>query len=114
MSSLLFHYVTSVSSTSSIEYSLSTLRNLPIWLRKRFAKLYGLGGFHSGCAFSYFLWYNLYSGMVIGAHMNGQQDKTHSVRLSIAILIWVIFVVIIGLALPTFRERMQDYFELVH
>ena len=88
--------------------------NLPLWLRKRVARLYGLGGFHSGCAFSAFLWYTFYSGLIIGALMNGQQDKTHSVRLSIAILIWVIFVVIIGLALPTFRERMQDYFELVH
>jgi hypothetical protein len=88
--------------------------NFPFWLRRRLAKLYGLGGFHSGCALSAFLWYTLYSGLVIGALVNGHKDRTHSAFLAISILVWIAFVAIIGLALPGIRARLHDYFELAH
>ncbi|OAA38829.1 AMP-dependent synthetase/ligase [Metarhizium rileyi] len=88
-------------------------KSAPLWMRKRFAKIYHLGGVHSGagvCATSWLL------GSTFRSTVAYTQDKTND---SIATLVisWMLCTLccgLVGFAYPTFRKSYHDQFERIH
>ncbi|EFY86103.1 NRPS-like enzyme, putative [Metarhizium acridum CQMa 102] len=88
-------------------------KSAPLWMRKRFAKIYHLGGVHSGagvCATAWLL------GSTFRSTVAYTQNKTND---SIATLMvsWMLCVLcsgLVGFAYPTFRKKYHDQFEGIH
>ncbi|KAI1180312.1 acetyl-CoA synthetase-like protein [Nemania sp. FL0916] len=87
----------------------------PLAIRRQCARVYHIGGIHSGAAVSAVLWWLAFT---IGATVNfarGRQDvhiNTGTVVLSYLVL--VLLLAIIGMAHPDIRGRMHDQFEWTH
>ncbi|RBR07092.1 uncharacterized protein FIESC28_10838 [Fusarium coffeatum] len=85
----------------------------PIWIRKRFAKVFHYGGFHSGAGVAATAWYLTYT---ILATMEYAEDKKEY-RLVNMITGWVVvcmFFVILVAAYPSIRRKFHDHFEAFH
>ncbi|KIY73321.1 hypothetical protein CYLTODRAFT_342438 [Cylindrobasidium torrendii FP15055 ss-10] len=91
----------------------SVPRSWPLWFRLLMARVYHLGGIHSGAAVSGTIWLAATAGKGIQEYTSGDG------RISLATLVisWVILaflVIIILMALPAFRSVSHDKFERVH
>ncbi|KAH7207856.1 uncharacterized protein BKA55DRAFT_263628 [Fusarium redolens] len=95
----------------------SAPKSWPLFIRARFAKIYHLGGVHSGAAVSAGAWLlaaNIADivCMVSGSFSNwGKQSITSNV---ISWALSALFAVMIGLAWPSMRKRHHDLFERTH
>ncbi|KAK2600027.1 hypothetical protein QQS21_005261 [Conoideocrella luteorostrata] len=91
----------------------SAPKSAPLWMRKRLAKIYHLGGVHSGagiCATSWLL------GSTVRSTIAYAGNKTND---SIATLVvsWMLCVLccgLVGFAWPTFRKKYHNQFERIH
>lgn len=91
----------------------SAPKTAPLWMRKRLAKIYHLGGVHSAagiCATSWLL------GSTFRSTVAYTQNKTND---SIATLVisWMLCTLccgLVGFAWPTFRKKYHDQFERIH
>ncbi|RMZ79393.1 hypothetical protein DV738_g3370, partial [Chaetothyriales sp. CBS 135597] len=87
--------------------------SLPLWIRRRLAKVFHYGGCHSGCGTAAVFWYLLYTALSTKQYV---QDK-HSDVLANMITSWILilmFCFILGGAHPKFRVRYHDTFEAFH
>ncbi|KAF4947526.1 hypothetical protein FSARC_13944 [Fusarium sarcochroum] len=85
----------------------------PLWIRKRLAKVFHYGGFHSGAGVAATFWYLTYT---ILATQEWADDRTES-RLTNMITGWVVvcmFFVILIAAYPSIRRKFHDHFEAFH
>lgn len=84
----------------------------PLWFRRRVAKIYCYGGWHSGCAIAASVWYSVFVGFATRDYCNGRTSLLPAVIL--AYLLTAVLVLIIGFAHPNMRMKMHDHFELTH
>lgn len=84
----------------------------PLWFRRRVAKIYCYGGWHSGCSIAAFVWYSAFVGFATRDYCNGKTSLLPTVILAYVLI--VVLTLIIGFAHPYLRMRMHDYFELTH
>lgn len=91
---------------------LHTPASTPLWLRRLFAKLYCMGGVHSGSAISGTVWYLL---LTIVALFNQPPSKVQAVLLSgLSVIIWAMMIAMIASAMPCVRQKIHNLFEVVH
>lgn len=79
----------------------------PLWLRRNCAKVYHIGGLHSGCAIAATFWLLLFS-------IAGSVMQTSVVVQVVSYLILALLLAIIGTAHPDFRAKLHNRFELMH
>ncbi|KAH0598942.1 hypothetical protein MHUMG1_03056 [Metarhizium humberi] len=88
-------------------------KSAPLWMRKRFAKIYHLGGVHSGagvCATAWLL------GSTFRSTVAYTQNKTND-SIATIMVSWMLCVLccgLVGFAYPTFRKKYHDQFEGIH
>ena len=92
-------------------------RTWPLFLRKRAAKIYHLGGAHSGATSAAVLWF--VASLILGswAHENrsiGFAGRPSLQRLVVSWLTVSLLLMILAAAYPTFRKQHHDVFEVVH
>ncbi|KAF9005758.1 hypothetical protein BDZ89DRAFT_1234400 [Hymenopellis radicata] len=84
----------------------------PLWFRLLMARVYHLGGIHSGAAVSGTVWLAALAGQ-------GTKELAHGEQISVATvaITWIILVFLVGIilfALPAFRVKSHDTFERIH
>ena len=85
----------------------------PLYIRRKLAKVFHYGGFHSGCGVAAVAWYLLYTAIATKNFIaQPSQDVIANVFTSY-ILISMLCIILVG-AHPRFRERFHDYFEAIH
>ncbi|KAI9789787.1 MAG: hypothetical protein M1816_005828 [Peltula sp. TS41687] len=88
----------------------------PLFIRRLSAKVYHLGGLHSGCAVAAFVWFILLAATITREYVTGSQRQMVNepavlvVTYMILSLLWGIIV----LALPRFRSLYHNSFEAMH
>lgn len=91
---------------------IHTPTSAPLWLRRLFAKLYCMGGVHSGSAVSATAWYLL---LTIAALLNQPPSKVQAVLLSgLSVIIWAMMIAMIASAMPNVRQKIHNVFEIMH
>ena len=88
--------------------------SLPLRLRRLAAKIYHLGGVHSGAGMAATIWHGLFNLSVIKASRNGELTKHKLSILSLTITLDVLLITIVVMAHPAIRVRFHNAFELVH
>lgn len=81
--------------------------SLPIWIRRNCAKVYHIGGLHSGCAVASTIWLVIFT---IATTVNHRDP-------GVLVVSWLLVALLVGIAAsahPTLRLRFHDRFELVH
>ena len=85
----------------------------PLSIRRSLGKVYHFGGLHSGCAVAGTLWFAAFSGSLLLPLSESKSGVSDA-------LIWIsgglmtVLVVILVLALPSFRARFHNNFEMAH
>ena len=87
--------------------------SLPLSVRRRLAKVYHYGGFHSGCAMAAVVWYFLYVALAT-REFTQRRTKFTTVNMATAYVLILMFSAILVGAHPRFRARFHDHFEAVH
>lgn len=87
--------------------------SLPVWVRRRFAKVFHYGGCHSGCGVAAVAWYLLYTALATRQYMLDPQSDVMANMITSWILV-TMFCIILGGAHPKFRVKYHDYFETFH
>ena len=89
---------------------------VPLRIRRLGAKIYHLGGVHSGAAFAATVWYTLLNVDVLKNYLeNNSFDQRYQLPTAvITFIINILFVVIITLSLPNVRAKFHNAFEAVH
>ncbi|KAG6064118.1 hypothetical protein E4U32_000538 [Claviceps aff. humidiphila group G2b] len=91
----------------------SAPQSAPFWLRKRLAKIYHLGGVHSGagiCATAWLL------GSTFRSTVAYAEKKTND-SLATLVISWMLCVLccgLVGFAWPAFRKKYHNQFERIH
>lgn len=86
---------------------------VPLFIRRRVAKVYGYGGLHSGCNVSGTLWYLVFFGLcTFDFHWTLSVDTIISVTTGLVIGFLVIIIIIS--AMPYMRSHHHNSFEVVH
>ncbi|RMJ14310.1 hypothetical protein CDV36_006038 [Fusarium kuroshium] len=94
----------------------SVPKSWPLWIRSRCAKIYHLGGVHSGAAVSAGAWL-LASNIADIACMYGSCANWGTQSIESKTISWVLsalFVAMIAMAWPSMRKRHHDLFEKTH
>ncbi|KAI0129616.1 AMP-binding enzyme [Xylariales sp. AK1849] len=97
----------------------SVPRSWPLFIRKRCAKIYHLGGVHSSAAVSASMW--LIASNVVNITCQLDTSTCNATEppqsLAVAIVSWILasfFLAMFAFAWPLFRKRNHDLFEKVH
>lgn len=100
----------------------SVPRSAPIRLRRIAAKAFHLGGVHSGCGVSSFLWYIGLVAMMSKCYWfprspdsrTATTESVNTAMIVIAYTILLLFLLILIVAYPSFRVKYHNGFELTH
>lgn len=84
----------------------------PLPIRRTIAKIYHLGGVHSGCACSAVAWFGLFTSLITMNYVKGDFDEPAVVVVTYILL--TLFVIICVFAIPTIRLCSHNTFEQVH
>ncbi|KAI8634877.1 acetyl-CoA synthetase-like protein [Xylariaceae sp. FL1651] len=87
----------------------------PLTIRRHCARVYHIGGIHSGAAVSAVLWWLIFTVGATVNFVNGNQKvhiNTGTIALSYFVLAFLL--AIIGMAHPDIRAKMHDQFEWTH
>ena len=87
---------------------------LPLRLRRMIAKLYHLGGIHSGCAVSAMLWFILFNVAVEKMIRHSEYDAINTGIFFVTVLVDVLLADILILSLPRFRAQYHNIWEQLH
>jgi hypothetical protein len=79
----------------------------PLWLRRNLAKVYHIGGLHSGCAIASTIWLLIFT---VAATVDSQDPVT----LVISYLLVALLLAMVASAHPTLRIKYHDRFEIIH
>ncbi|PKX90060.1 putative NRPS-like enzyme [Aspergillus novofumigatus IBT 16806] len=94
----------------------SVPKSWPLAIRRRCAKIYHLGGVHSGAAMAATAWF---AGS-IGYNIYNQVDdarvlaKVSPATLTLSLIVLLLLFAMIGFAYPTFRKQRHNTFERIH
>lgn len=89
---------------------------VPLRIRRLAAKIYHLGGVHSGAAVAATVWYTLLNVIILKEYLRKQVARVDG-QFTVAIITFVIDVLLITmvvLALPKLRAKFHNMFEAVH
>ncbi|KAM3508798.1 hypothetical protein MY11210_006584 [Beauveria gryllotalpidicola] len=92
----------------------SVPKNAPLWIRRRCAKIYHLGGVHSAAGVCSTIWL---LGSNVSSTVSYVRDKDRIDSLASIVVSWMICALcctMIGFAYPTFRKRYHNTFEQSH
>ncbi|KAF9017100.1 hypothetical protein BDZ89DRAFT_994098 [Hymenopellis radicata] len=84
----------------------------PLWFRLLMARVYHLGGIHSGAAVSATLWLGVLAGQGTRELARGGEISVATVEIT-----WIILMFLVGIivfAVPALRSKSHDTFERVH
>ncbi|KAJ7505315.1 nonribosomal peptide synthetase 12 [Mycena galericulata] len=85
----------------------------PLWIRRICARVYHIGGLHSGCATSGVVWLALLCAQATREVVQGGSGASvATVAISYSILLLLLGIVVF--AHPSMRSKRHDYFERVH
>ncbi|KAF9013277.1 nonribosomal peptide synthetase 12 [Cyathus striatus] len=84
----------------------------PLAIRRVCARVYHIGGLHSGCAVSGLVWLVLFTGQATKELVQGGKVSIPTVTITYCILLLLVGIVV--LAYPAFRSKHHDGFERVH
>ena len=90
---------------------------VPLRIRRSVAKIYHLGGVHSGAAIAATVWYTILNFVVLKGYLQTHDVASSEENLPIAIVTFMtdlLFIGIITLALPRLRAKFHNAFEVVH
>lgn len=79
----------------------------PLWIRRNCAKVYHIGGLHSGCGVASLVWLLIFT---LAATMNHDDVAV----LVISYMLVALLIAMVGSAHPKIRMKYHDYFELTH
>ncbi|THH27306.1 hypothetical protein EUX98_g6881 [Antrodiella citrinella] len=84
----------------------------PLSIRRVCARVYHIGGLHSGCAFSGLVWLCIFTGQATKELLN--KEKTSAPTIAITYFILVLLIGIVIFAYPKTRSTHHDAFERSH
>ncbi|KAF9533119.1 hypothetical protein CPB83DRAFT_758066 [Crepidotus variabilis] len=84
----------------------------PLWIRLLCARVYHIGGIHSGCGVSGTVWFILLVGQATREHVT--TDKVSVATLVVAYIVLALLLSMIVLAHPDLRAKYHNSYELVH
>ncbi|KAH0559826.1 hypothetical protein GP486_003661 [Trichoglossum hirsutum] len=91
----------------------SVPRSWPLWIRQQCAKIYHLGGVHSGAATAAVVWFIA----SVAYSMKRPAKPSKAVSVETLVMSWTAIVLLLAMlvaAYPTMRKRYHNRFELVH
>ncbi|OCH91225.1 nonribosomal peptide synthetase 12 [Obba rivulosa] len=84
----------------------------PLWIRRIVARVYHIGGLHSGCAISGLVWLVLFTVQATRELLDG--GKTSAPTVAVTYFILILLLGIVTFAYPRFRTLHHDAFERTH
>jgi len=84
----------------------------PLWIRRILARVYSIGGIHSGAGVSGTVWLILFVAQATREVIRKEQTSVPTLAVSYVIL--ALLVGMITFAYPKFRARHHDSFEMIH
>ncbi|KZT65795.1 hypothetical protein DAEQUDRAFT_768520 [Daedalea quercina L-15889] len=87
-------------------------KSWPLWIRRILARVYSIGGIHSGAGVSGTVWLILFVGKATREVID--KGKTSVATLVLAYVVLALLVAMVIAAYPTIRVRYHDHFEAVH
>ncbi|KAG2001812.1 nonribosomal peptide synthetase 12 [Coprinopsis cinerea AmutBmut pab1-1] len=84
----------------------------PLFIRRTAARVYHIGGIHSGAGVSSLLWLCLFTAQATKEMINGGKTSVRTVAITYVILAELLGIVIF--AYPALRKRLHDTFENTH
>ncbi|KAL6304351.1 hypothetical protein BKA93DRAFT_733116 [Sparassis latifolia] len=84
----------------------------PLWIRRALARVYSIGGLHSGCAVSGTIWLVLFTVQATREVVNKQQTSVATLAVTYVILVLLVGMLIF--AYPALRRKLHDTFEVTH
>ncbi|KAK5081733.1 hypothetical protein LTR05_007867 [Lithohypha guttulata] len=89
-------------------------KSWPLGVRRVIAKLYHLGGIHSGCGVAAILWFGLFNGAVMNMMTNLKYQGIRGGSFFITILLDLLLLNILVLSHPKLRARYHNMWEQMH
>jgi hypothetical protein len=86
----------------------------PLRIRRLAAKIYHLGGVHSGAGVAATVWFGLYNVALVRQRQSDPVLRNKTGIFTITIVIDVLLVSILFLAMPVMRRKFHNAFEMVH
>ncbi|KAH9936373.1 uncharacterized protein B0H18DRAFT_1081996 [Fomitopsis serialis] len=87
-------------------------RSWPLWIRRILARVYSIGGIHSGTGVSGTVWLILFVGQATREVI--KKEKTSVATLTVSYVILVLLLAMVIFAWPKFRIQHHDAFEIIH
>lgn len=91
-----------------------TPKSLPLRFRCIIAKLYHLGGIHSGCGIAAVLWFLLFNGAIMNIQSNDDYQSIRMGSFFVTVVLDILLINILILSLPKLRARYHDMWEQMH
>ncbi|KAF8152589.1 hypothetical protein B0H34DRAFT_790809 [Crassisporium funariophilum] len=95
------------------EIAVCVPHSLPVWIRRRLAKVFHYGGAHSGSGVAAVVWYILYTALATRDYVNARTGDALASLITSYVLV-TMFCLILASAHPRFRVMFHDYFEAGH
>lgn len=89
-------------------------QSFPLRLRRLAAKIYHLGGMHSGAAIGATTWFAIFNVSIINAYRTKDLHKNRAAIPIITVMLDVLLITIVVMAHPAIRARLHNTFELIH
>ena len=89
-------------------------KRLPLRIRRLSAKIYHLGGVHSGAGIASVVWFGIFNHVIVNVPQSQLAGRAKIAIWTITFTLDVLLVSIIFLALPVVRAKMHNLFEMVH
>ncbi|KAI0866974.1 acetyl-CoA synthetase-like protein [Xylaria cubensis] len=87
----------------------------PLAIRRQCARVYHIGGIHSGAAVSAVLWWLIFTiGATVNFARDNQEVHINTGTVVLSYLILALLLAIIGMAHPDVRAKLHDQFEWTH
>ncbi|CCL99702.1 uncharacterized protein FIBRA_01724 [Fibroporia radiculosa] len=84
----------------------------PLWIRRILARVYSIGGIHSGAAVSGTVWLILFVGKATREFID--KENITAPTLAISYIVLVLLLAMVVFAYPEFRVKHHDAFEMIH
>ncbi|KAI2626278.1 acetyl-CoA synthetase-like protein [Xylaria nigripes] len=87
----------------------------PLAIRRQCARVYHIGGIHSGAAVSAAFWWLVFTiGATVNFARGNQKEHINTGTIVLSYVILVVLLAIIGMAHPDVRVKLHDQFEWTH
>lgn len=88
---------------------------MPLFIRRQLARVYHIGGIHSGCAVAAVLWFLVFTGTATRSLWSGRHGNIISMpALIVTYFVVLLFLAILVTAHPKVRSKWHNQFEISH